>query len=316
MTEAIPTRFAFADAILELGGEISNLVVLDADVSKSINTLQFAGRYPNRAFNFGIAEQNMMCSAAGMATLGLIPFACTYAVFASMRSLEQIRTTICYPRLNVKIAASHGGITPGPDGATHQGIEDMALMRAIPNMTVIMAADAPSTRLAVRAAARYDGPVYLRLTRDAVPVLFDAHYPFEIGRAVQLRDGNAAAIIANGDMVCQALQAASALESQGLSVRVLDMHTIKPLDEDAVLRAARDTGAIVTVEDHTIFGGLGSAVAETLVEKIPVPMQRIGIPDRFTESGPYPDLLEKYGMTARHIVDAVQSVIKRKKGLN
>lgn len=310
--ESYPTRYAYAETMLELGAENPKIVMLNADVSKSMNTHLFAERFPDRSFNFGIAEQNMFGAAAGLASTGLIPFANTYAVFASMRALDQVRTSICYTRMNVKIAASHGGVTPGPDGATHQGTEDMALMRAMANMTVIMAADAPTTRLATRAAAAYDGPVYLRFTRDAVPVLFDLSYPFEIGKAVTVREGRDAAIIANGDLVYHALQAADALAIEGYSVRVVDMHTLKPLDVDAVLKAARETGAIVTAEDHTILGGLGSAVAEVLVENELVPMQRIGIRDTFGESGPYHDLLNKYGLSAPHIADAVRRVLGRK----
>ena len=308
-----PTRYAYAEALIELGEELPNLVLLDADVSKSINTMAFANKYPSRSFNFGIAEQNMIGAAAGLATAGLIPFASTYAVFASMRALEQIRTTVCYPRLNVKIGASHGGLTPGPDGATHQGIEDMALMRTLPNMTVIMPADAPTTRLAVRAAAAYDGPVYIRLTRDAIPILYEKDVHFEIGKSIQIRQGSDVTLIAIGDMVTHALDAADQLAKEGISARVLDMHTLKPLDEEAVLLAARETGAIVTVEDHLIFGALGSAVAEVLGENLPTPMKRIGIRDRFSESGPYLDLLVKYGLSAAHIAEAARSVLKRKK---
>ena len=310
--ERVATRYAFADAILELGAEDPRVVVLDADVSKSLTTDRFAAKFPGRGFNIGVAEQNMMCTAAGLSTLGLVPFACTYGVFASMRGLEQIRTTICYPRLNVKVVGSHGGVTAGPDGASHQAIEDLALMRAVANMTVLMPADGPTMRLAVRAAARWDGPVYIRLTRDPVPVLFDASYPFEIGKSVTLREGNDATVIAIGDMVVQALAAAEALAKEGVSIRVIDMHTLKPLDEEAVLKAAADTGAIVTAEDHTIMGGLGSAVAEVLGENRPTPLQRIGIRDRFTESGSYADLLVKYGLTAGDIAAAVRKVLCRK----
>jgi transketolase len=313
--ERVATRYAFADAILELGAEDPRIVVLDADVSKSLTTDRFGAKFPGRGFNIGVAEQNMMCTAAGLSTVGLIPFACTYGVFASMRSLEQIRTTICYPRLNVKVVGSHGGITAGPDGASHQAIEDLALMRSLANMTVLMPADAPTMRLAVRAAARWDGPVYIRLTRDPVPVLFDASYPFEIGRAVTLRDGGDAAILAIGDMVAQALGAAEALAKEGVSVRVLDMHTVKPLDEEVVLKAAEETGAIVTAEDHTILGGLGGAVSEVLAERRPTPLQRIGIRDCFTESGAYADLLAKFGLTSSDIAAAVRKAVARKRGV-
>ena len=306
------TRYAYAEAILELGAENPDVVVLDADVSKSVRTNRFAERFPERSFNFGIAEQNMMAAAAGMATTGLIPFATTYAVFATMRALDQVRNSIHYPRLNVKIAASHGGITPGPDGVTHQGQEDLAVMRAIAHATVIAGADSLTTKQAVRAAAAWDGPVYLSFTRDPVPNLFDDSYPFEIGRAITVRRGADATIFAIRDMVCQALVAAESLARRGLDVRVVDCHTLKPLDVPAVVRAARETGAVVTAESGIILGGLGSAVAETLGEHHPTPLKRIGMGDTFAESGPYPELLKKYGLAAEHIAAAVESVVARK----
>ena len=306
------TRYAYAEAILELAAENPDIVVLDADVSKSVGTNRFAERFPERSFNFGIAEQNMMAAAAGMATTGLIPFATTYAVFATMRALDQVRNSIHYPRLNVKIAASHGGITPGPDGVTHQGQEDLALMRSIAQSTVVAGADSPTTKLAVAAAAEWEGPVYLSFTRDPVPSLFDQSYPFEIGKAVTVRAGDDATIIAIRDMVCQALVAAEALARRGLDVRVIDCHTLKPLDVSAIVRAAEETGAIVTAESGIILGGLGSAVAEALGEHCPTPMKRIGMGDTFAESGPYPQLLKKYGLSAGHIATAVEGVVARK----
>jgi len=309
-----PTRYAYADAILELGEKNPDVVVLDADVSKSIGTNKFAQKFPERSFNFGIAEQNMMAAAAGMATTGLIPFASTYAVFASMRALDQVRNSIHYPRLNVKIAASHSGITPGPDGVTHQGQEDLSILRAIAHSTVIAPADPVTTKLAVWAAAQWDGPVYLSFTRDPVPVLFETDYPFKIGTAVTVRDGADATIIANRDLVVQSLIAAEQLAKKGVDVRVMDCHTLKPLDVEAVLRAAKETGAIVTAENNIRFGGLGSAVAEVVVEHHPVPMKIIGVGNMFTESGPYLDLLEKYGLSAVHIAQAVEEVLRRKKG--
>lgn len=307
-----PTRYSYAEAILELGERNPDVVVLDADVSKSIRTHEFAKKYPRRSFNFGIAEQNMMAAAAGMATTGLIPYASTYAVFASMRALDQVRNSIHYPQLNVKIAASHGGITPGPDGVTHQGQEDLSIMRAIAHSTVIAPADPPTTKLAVWAAAEWEGPVYLSFTRDPVPSIFDVNYPFEIGKAVMVREGTDVTIIAIRDLVVQALIAAERLASKGLSVRVIDCHTLKPLDVEAILKAARETGAIVTAENNMFYGGLGSAVAEVLVEHHPIPMKRIGIRDTFAESGPYLALLEKYGMSAGHIAGAVEEVLERK----
>ncbi|GAB4526585.1 MAG: transketolase family protein [Anaerolineae bacterium] len=306
------TRYAYAEAILELGERNPDVVVLDADVSKSLNTHKFAERFPERSFNFGVAEQNMMAAAAGMATTGLIPYASTYAVFASLRALDQVRNSIHYPRLNVKIAASHGGITPGPDGVTHQGQEDLSIMRSIANSTVIAAADSPTTKLAVWAAAEWDGPVYLSFTRDPVPILFDSDYPFEIGKAVMIREGSDASIIANRDIVCQALIAAERLVRKGLSVRVIDCHTLKPLDVETILQAARETGAIVTGESNVINGGLGSAVAEVLVENYPIPMKRVGVQNTFAESGPYLEVIKKYGVSAEHIEMAVEEVVARK----
>jgi transketolase len=307
-----PTRYAYAEAMLELGERNADVVVLDADVSKSVRTNEFAARFPERSFNFGIAEQNMMAAAAGMATTGLNPYATTYAVFASMRALDQVRNSIHYPRLNVKIAASHGGITPGPDGVTHQGQEDLSILRAIANSTIIAPADPVTTKLAVWAAAEWDGPVYLSFTRDPVPVLFDSDYPFKIGKAVTVREGTDATIIAIRDLVAQALVAAEILAGQGLDIRVVDCHTLKPLDTEMVLKAAKETGAIVTAENNIRFGGLGSAVAEVVVEHHLVPMKIIGVGNLFTESGPYLDLLEKYGLSAAHIVKAVEEVILRK----
>ncbi len=307
-----PTRYSYAEAIIELGEKNPKVVVLDADVSKSIKTNEFAEKYPDRSFNFGVAEQNMMAAAAGMATTGLIPFATTYAVFASMRALDMVRNSIHYPRLNVKIAASHGGITPGPDGVTHQGQEDLSIIRAIANSTIIAPADPSTTKLAVWAAAEYDGPVYLSFTRDPVPIIFDLNYPFEIGKAVTVRDGNDATIIAIRDLVVQALIAAEHLAAKGLNIRVIDCHTLKPLDVETVLEAAVETGAIVAAENNMFYGGLGSAVAEALVENHPIPMKRIGVRDTFAESGPYLDLLEKYGLSSRHIAAAVEDVIARK----
>jgi transketolase len=310
--EQQPTRYAYAEAIIELGERNPDVVVLDADVSKSINTHKFAERFPERSFNFGVAEQNMMAAAAGMASTGLIPYASTYAVFATMRALDQVRNSIHYPHLNVKIAASHGGITPGPDGVTHQGQEDLSIMRSIATSTVIAACDSPTTKLAVWAAAEWEGPVYLSFTRDPVPILFNLDYPFQIGNMVMIREGADATIIANRDMVCQALIAAERLARKGLGVRVIDCHTLKPLDVETVVQAAEETGAIVTAESNIIYGGLGSAVAETLVENHPIPMKRIGVGDTFAESGPYHEVIKKYGVSAEHIAQAVEEVIARK----
>jgi transketolase len=307
------TRYAYAEAILEVGEQREEVVVLDADVSKSIKTWNFGQRFPDRWFNFGVAEQNMMAAAAGMASTGLIPFATTYAVFASLRSLDQVRNSIHYPRLNVKIAASHGGITPGPDGVTHQGQEDLSIMRAIAGSTVIVPSDSVTTKKAIWAMVDWEGPAYISFTRDPVPLLYTPDYPYEIGKAVVVRDGTDVTIVALRDLVAHSLVAAERLAIEGLSVRVVDCHTLKPLDEETVLQAAQETGAIVTAENNIMFGGLGSAVAEVLVENLPVPMARIAVQDRFAESGPYLALLDKYGLSAPHIATAVRGVVTRKR---
>ncbi len=306
------TRFAYADAMLELGERMESVVMLNADVSKGMGTFTFAQRFPERAFNLGIAEQNMIAAAAGMAHAGLIPFVSTYAVFATLRGLDMIRNSVCYTRANVKIACSHAGITPAEDGATHQGQEDLSIMRAMPHMTIIAPADELATRQAVQAAAAWIGPVYLSMTKEPLPFLYDESYPFRIGRAVTVRLGEDATIIANRDMVAQALLAAELAAAEGLDVRVMDCHTLKPLDEEAILTAARETGAIVTAEDNVLAGGLGSAVAELLIEREPVPMRRIGLGDTFAESGPYLALLERYGLSPQHILAAVRQVVARK----
>lgn len=310
--EKIPTRIAYGQALAELGEENDRVVVIDADISKITGTQLFARRFPERFFNVGIAEQNEMGIAAGMATTGKIVFASTYAVFASMRACEQVRTFIAHTRSNVKIAASHGGLTGTTDGVTHQGTEDMGIMRTIPDMTIIMPADAVATRKIVKELAEHQGPAYLRLTKIPMPVIYDEEADFQIGRAVQLRDGNDVTIIAIGDMVIRALEAADLLDNNGIRARVLDMHTLKPVDKGAVIKAAEQTGAIVTVEDHNILNGLGSAVAEVVVENRPIPMERIGLRDTFAESGEYEELLEKYGLNTRHITEAARKVMGRK----
>ncbi|NQT60578.1 MAG: transketolase family protein, partial [Bacteroidetes bacterium] len=271
----------------------------------------FAEKYPRRFFNFGVAEQNEMAAAAGMAASGLIPFVSTYAVFASMRACEQIRSFICYPNLNVKIAVSHGGLTACTDGATHQGTEDLAIMRAMPNLTVIAPTDYYMAKAAVRAAAKHIGPVYLRLTRDPLPIIYDDSLDFTIGKSVNLRNGKNVTIISTGDMASQALKAAHMLEVEGIDAAVIDMPTLKPIDHEAIILAASKTAGIVTVENHQIIGGLGSAVAEVLAENFPVPMIRLGLRDTFGESGEYELLLEKYGFSSSHIVQACKKVIKR-----
>ena len=314
--EMAHTREAYGEELVELGKVNSSVVVLDADISKSTKTNYFAKAFPERFFNVGVAEQNEALVAAGLASTGLMPFLSTYAVFATMRACEQVRTFICYPKLNVKIVASHGGITPCTDGATHQATEDLAIMRAMPNMTVIVPSDYYITKAAVRAAANNKGPTYIRLTRDALPVIYDNKVVFRIGEAIILKNGFDITLIAIGDMTHIALEAAELLEAKKISTRIIDMHTLKPIDTKAIISAAKETGAIITVEDHQINGGLGSSVAEVLVENYPVPLKRIAIRDTFTESGGYRELLEKYGLSPVHIFNASINLLKMKKSFN
>lgn len=307
----IATREAYGEALVELGEKIKDLVVLDADLSKSTKTSVFAKKFPERFFNMGIAEQNLMGVAAGLATCGKIPFASTFAVFATGRAFEQIRNSICYPNLNVKIAASHAGITVGEDGATHQSIEDIALMRALPNMVVINPADAVETKKAVFAAAMHKGPVYIRLGRHPVDVIFDESYEFQLGKGVVLKEGEDIAIIATGIMVGEALKAYEELKKENINAMVVNIHTIKPIDKDVILKTA-NCKAVITVEEHTIYGGLGSAVAEVLSEEKPVLLKRIGIEDTFGESGKPEELLKMYGLTADRIVSEAIKVLKKR----
>jgi transketolase len=303
--DAVPTRDAYGEALRDLGATDERVVVLEADIGKSTRSALFGAAYPERYFNVGVAEQNEMAIAAGLSSCGKIPFVSTYAVFASMRACEQVRTFVAYPRANVKICPSHGGLTPGNDGPTHQATEDLGIMRTIPNMTVCMPTDATMAYEAVFAAARLDGPLYLRLTRDAVPVLYDDGLEFEFGRGIVLRTGPHATIIATGDMVSHALAAAESLAANGVRATVIDIHTIKPLDDACIIEHCERAPFVVTVEDHQINGGLGSAVAEVLGEHCPRPMKRIGLRDTFAESGAYPRLLAKYGMDAAAIERAV-----------
>ncbi|MGI6227676.1 MAG: transketolase family protein [Peptococcales bacterium] len=311
--ESMATRDAYGKALVELGKINKDIVVLDADLSKSTKTENFKKEYPERFFNIGIAEQNLIGCAAGFSVSGKIPFASSFAVFATGRAYDQIRNTIGYPHLNVKIAASHAGLTVGEDGGSHQMIEDIALMRAIPGMTVLVPADGQETKQAVFAAAKYEGPVYIRLGRPKVPVIFDENYKFTIGKAVIVREGTDVALMATGIMVGEALKAADKLNNQGISATVVNISTIKPIDVETITNVAKKTKAVVTCEEHNIFGGLGSAVAEVLVENCPVPMERVGVKDVFGESGKPNELLEKYGLTAEHIVQAAKKVITRKR---
>lgn len=302
------TRDGFGEAVVELGKENKNILVLDCDLGKSCKTVQFSKELPAQHVNVGIAEQNCAGVAAGLATCGKIPFVVTYAAFASMRMCEMIRQEICYPKLNVKIIGAHGGVTPAFDGASHQAVEDMGILRTLPNMTVVMPADYVSAKKLVKASVAYEGPVYLRLTRDAIPVLYDEDVKLEIGKAHLVRDGKDVAIIANGDTVRFAIEAAKELESKGVSAKVLDMHTIKPLDVDAVADCLKNIGKVVTVEDHNIVGGLGSAVCEVAAELGCGKVKRLGIQDQYGESAPYERLLEKNGISAADIVKAAESL--------
>ena len=304
------TRDGFGDEIVELGRENSDILVVDVDIGKSCKTGAFRKELPAQYLNVGIAEQNAAGVAAGLATCGKIPFVVTYAAFGSMRMVEMIRQEACYPHLNVKLACSHGGVTPANDGASHQCIEDLGILSTIPNMTVIMPADYHAARKLVRASASWDGPVYLRFTRDAIPVIYGEDDEFEIGKAKQLRAGSDAAIIANGDTVCLALAAAEALSARGVNARVLDVHTIKPLDTEAVAACVSDCGKVVTVEDHNIINGLGSAVCCVAAEMGKGQVKRIGIQDQFGQSAPYERLLAMNGITVENIVESVLGMVK------
>ncbi len=303
----IATRESYGNALAELGKEYENLVVLDADLAGATKTGIFKKAFPERHIDCGIAECNMTGIAAGLATTGFVPFASTFAMFAAGRAFEQVRNSIGYPHLNVKIGATHAGISVGEDGATHQCNEDIALMRTIPGMTVINPADDIEAKAAVRAAYELDGPVYLRFGRLAVPVINDNEdYKFEIGKGITLRDGKDITIVATGLCVSSALEAAEMLEADGIDARVINIHTIKPLDEELIVKAAKETGKIVTVEEHSVIGGLGSAVSDCLVENYPVPVKKIGIQDVFGESGPAVKLIEKYGLDGKGVYETVK----------
>ena len=306
--DMIATRDGFGDEIVELGRENKDIYVVDADISKSCKTGKFVKALPEQHVNVGIAEQNAAGVAAGLATTGKIPFVVTYAVFGSLRMCEQIRQEMCYTNLNVKIACSHGGLTPANDGASHQAIEDMGVLRTIPNMTVIQPADYVAARKLVRAAAETYGPMFLRFTRDAVPIIYDEDAEFTIGKANLLREGRDVALIAVGDTVRLAIDAAKALHEQGIEARVLDMHTIKPLDEAAVNACIADIGKIVTIEDHNKINGLGSAVCECVAEAGNGIVRRVGIQDQFGESAPYERLLAKNGITVENIVAQAKAI--------
>ena len=306
----VATRDSYGAALTELGAQYDNLVVLDADLAGATKTGTFKKAFPDRHFDCGIAEANMICMATGMSTMGLVPFASSFAMFAAGRAFEQVRNSIGYPHLNVKIGATHGGISVGEDGASHQCCEDFALMRSIPGMTVICPADDVEAKAAVKAAYEMNGPVYLRFGRLAVPVFHAEDYKFEIGKGEVVREGSDVAIIANGLLVYEAIKAGEELAAAGINAMVINMATIKPLDEELVLAAAKKCGKIITCEEHSVIGGLGEAVCSLLSEKLPTPVKRIGVNDEFGHSGPAVDLLKQFGLSAEHIVEVAKDFCK------
>ena len=297
------TRQSYGEALLEMGKKNENIVVFDADLSTATKTNLFAKEFPNRFFDMGIAEQNMISTAAGMATCGKIPYASTFAVFAAGRAYDQIRNSICYPNLNVKICATHAGITVGEDGATHQMIEDISLMRTIPNMTVLSTSDDTQTKWAVKEMSKIKGPVYLRLSRPATPIIYDENQKFEIGKAIQIGDGTDGTIFATGVTVAEAIKAQENLKSKGIDVRVVDIHTIKPIDKEMIIKCAKETKKLISIEDHNIIGGLGSAISEVLTDEYPAILIRLGIKDTFGKSGKAEELMKYFGITAEKIVE-------------
>jgi transketolase len=308
-----PQRLIFGETLVELGRENPRIVVLDADVSSSTQTRLFAAKFPDRFFNFGIAEANMVSASAGLASCGYIPFVSTFALFLSLRAGDQVRAQIAQPRANVKLIGGYAGLSDFADGASHQSVEDLAVMRAIPNMTVISPCDIGQTQQTVRAIAEFDGPVFLRISRAEVDHLLPENAPFQIGKANVLREGRDVTLIACGAITAVAIQAADALTSRGISVTLIDMPTIKPLDNEAVFRAAKATGALVTVEEHTVCGGLGGAVCEAVCQSpCPAPVVRVGIPDCFGESGAYPQILHRCGLDVEHLVAAAKHAITLK----
>ncbi|KNF09170.1 transketolase C-terminal section [Gottschalkia purinilytica] len=312
--KAMATRDAYGEALKELGKINKNVVVLDADLSKSTKTAEFQKEFPERFINVGIAEQNLIGTAAGLSTTGKIPFASSFAMFATGRAFEIIRNSVAYPKLNVKVAATHAGLTVGEDGASHQALEDISIMRTIPNMVVINPADGIEAKKAILKLAEHVGPAYIRLGRSKVPVIFDeSNYEFEIGKGIQISDGNDVTIIGTGIMVSMALEAKEILSKEGINARVINIHTIKPIDQDIIIKSAKETGAIVTAEEHNVIGGLGSAVAEVISENYPVPLIRVGVNDTFGESGSGDDLLKKYGLTPENIAESARKVVLKKK---
>ncbi|MBU1446441.1 transketolase family protein [Patescibacteria group bacterium] len=310
--EMMLTRQGWADALLELGDKNPNVVVLDADLAKSTLTSLFKEKFPKRFFDMGIAEQNMINTAGGLSLTGLIPFVATYGVFVSGRAWEQIRTSICYGKLNVKLGGAHGGISVGPDGATHQALEEIAIMRVIPNMTVLVPSDYYETKKAVLAAAAMQGPVYIRFGREKVPVITNADTPFEIGKAITMKEGTDVTIVACGTMVAEALDAAEELAKNGINAEIINLHTIKPIDKEALVKSVKKTRCLVTAEEHQLAGGMGSAVLEALASEFPVPTQMVGIADTFGESGEPRELMVKYGITSKEIIEKAKQAIQQK----
>jgi len=306
------TRDAYGKALVELGQKYDDVVVLDADLSKSTKTADFAKAFPQRFINAGIAEQNMIGMAAGLAAAGKVAFASSFAIFATGRAFEIVRNSLAYANLNVKVCATHAGLTVGEDGGSHQSVEDIAIMRSIPNLCVVVPADGISPRKAVEAVYKRPGPVYLRLGRPSVPVIYDEGMDFTIGKGIELRSGKDITIIACGIMTAKCLEAADVLKSDGIEVSVVDMHTIKPIDKELIVRKARETGAILTVEEHSVLGGLGSAVCEVVCEEYPVPVERMGIMDIFGQSGSPDELIQYYGLTVDKIVEKIHILIKKK----
>ena len=312
MVEKKATREAYGETLVELGKINENIVVLDADLSKSTKTNSFGKEFPNRFFNMGISEQNLMGTAAGLAASGKIPFASTFAMFATGRAFEIIRNSICYPKLNVKVCATHAGLTVGEDGASHQALEDIACMRTIPNMIVVNPADAVSAKAILHEVVEYEGPVYVRLGRAKVPVVYkDDDTRIKIGKGITIREGKDVTIIATGIMVAEALKASEELANEGIDVRVIDIHTIKPIDKDIIIKAAKETKGIVTAEEHNVIGGLGSAVSEVVSENYPTLVKKVGVQDTFGESGKPNELLEKYGLTFNNLTSKVKEILSK-----
>ncbi len=301
------TRQSYGEALAELGRKNKDIVVLDADLAGATKTSIFAKEFPERFFDIGIAEADMIGTAAGMTTCGKIPYASTFAVFAAGRAYDQIRNSVCYPNLNVKICATHAGITVGEDGATHQMIEDISLMRTLPNMTVMSVSDDVQTKWAVEEISKINGPVYLRLGRLATPIIYDETQKFEIGKMVQIGEGTDATVFATGVTVSEALKAKEELEKQGINIRVVDIHTIKPIDKETIIRCAKETKKLISIEDHSIIGGVGSAIAEVLTEEYPAKLTRLGIKDTFGKSGKAEDLMKYFGITSQDIIKEMQN---------